>query len=84
MRSFSLDPGEQRNIDFISGFEGDNRFSVVHIVHGTTWEVPYTDRNRLQVRITARDMPASFYWFRVWRDGKGRLQCEMKPMEKKE
>lgn len=77
VRAFSLDPGEQRNIDFISAFEGDNRFSVVHVVHGSTWEVPYTDRNRLQIRITARDMPASFYWFKVWRDGRGKLQCEM-------
>ena len=77
MRSFSLDPGEQRNIDFVSAFEGDNRFSVVHVVHGATWEVPYTDRNRLQVRITARDMPASFFWFKVWRDGAGRLLCEI-------
>jgi len=83
IRAFSLDPQEQRNIDFISAFEGDNRFSVVHIVHGATWEVPYTDRNRLQVRITARNMPASFYWFKVWRDNAGRLQCEMETADKK-
>jgi len=83
LRVFSLDPGEQRNIDFISAFEGDNRFAVVHVVHGATWEVPYTERNRLQVRITAKDIPASFFWFKVWRDGTGRLQCEMESTEKK-
>ena len=81
MRAFSLDPEEQRNIDFISAFEGDNRFSVVHVVHGATWEVPYTDRNRLQVRITARDMPAVFVWFKVWRDKAGVLQCELEKRE---
>jgi hypothetical protein len=76
MRAFSLDPGEQRNVDFISAFQGDNRFSVIHVVPGATWEVPYTDRNRLQVRITGRNIPASFCWFKVSRDREGKLQCE--------
>jgi hypothetical protein len=75
-RFFSLDPGEMRNIDFVSALEGDNVFSVVHVVHGVNYRIPYVGNNRLQVRITAKDTPASFIWFSVWRDPKGKLQCE--------
>lgn len=77
IRHFTLNPKETRNIDFISALEGDNRFSVVHVMHGATHLVPYTGNNRLQVRVTAKNTPAFFVWFKVWRDGAGALQCEI-------
>ena len=82
-REFTLNPQETRKIDFISALEGDTKFDVIHVQHGVHHSVPYTGNNRLKVRITARNMPASDVWFKVWRDDAGRLQCEMEPPEKK-
>ena len=78
VRSFSLNPGEPRNIDFVSALEGDNRFSVVHVVAWVNNQIPFdTEGNRLQVRITAKDMPSLLRWFKVWRDNSGFLQCQI-------
>ncbi|MGA2207147.1 MAG: hypothetical protein ABSG10_10505 [Terracidiphilus sp.] len=75
-REFTLNPEEVRKIDFISALEGNTEFDVIHVQHGIHSSVPYTGNNRLQIRITAKDMPASFVWFKVWRDEEGKLQCE--------
>lgn len=83
-RSFDLNPGELKNIDFVSAFEGDNRFSVVHVVAGVNCEVPFdTDGTRLQVRATAKNVPAVLAEFKVRRDEAGILQCEMEKRKNK-
>jgi hypothetical protein len=78
VRSFNLNPCETKNIDFVSALEGDNRFSIVHVVAGVNQVVPLdTDGHRLQIMITAKDMPALLIWFKVWRDETGLLMCEI-------
>jgi hypothetical protein len=77
IKKFNLNPGELRNVDFVSAKEGDNRFSVVHVVAHVTYEVPYdSEGSRLQVKVTAKGMPSILIWFKVWRDVDGALQCE--------
>jgi hypothetical protein len=78
VRSFNLNPHETKNIDFVSSTEGDNRFTVIHIVPGVNKFVFFdTKGHRLQVIVTAKDMPAVSIWVRVWRDEAGLLMCEI-------
>ncbi len=56
-RSFNLNPGELRSVDFVSAIEGDNRFSITHVVPRVNNQVPFgTAGHRLQVIIAAKDM----------------------------
>jgi hypothetical protein len=41
VRSFNLNPREPKNIDFVSSIEGDNRFSVTHVVAGVNPHIPF-------------------------------------------
>jgi hypothetical protein len=77
-QSFSLHPGEPRSVDFVSALEGDNRFTVEHTVPAVNKSVPFdTEGHRLQVMVTAKDMPVLLVWFKVWRDEAGLIQCAM-------
>jgi hypothetical protein len=78
LRSFDLNPGEPKSIDLVSALEGDNVFSVVHVVAGANHIVPFdTEGHRLQVMVAAKDMPMSLIWFKVWRNDAGLLMCEI-------
>jgi hypothetical protein len=82
-RSFDLNPCEPKNVDFVSAFEGDNVFSIVHVVAGVNHTVHFdTEGHRLQVMVTAKHMPMSLIWFKVWRDEAGLMQCEIEQNEK--
>jgi len=77
-RSFNLNPREPRNVDFVTALEGDNRFSVNHVAGWANDKVPFeTGGNRLQVMVTAKNMPILLVWFKVWRDEFGRIHCEI-------
>jgi hypothetical protein len=76
-RSFNLNPREPKNVDFVSALEGNTVFSVDHVVVGANHSVPFDrDGHRLQVMVTAKDMPMSLFWFKVWRDEAGLIKCE--------
>ncbi len=78
IRSFTLNPNAVRNVDFVSALEGNTIFSVLHVVSHANHTIHFdTDGHRLEVMITASNMPALFVWFRVWRDEAGILMCEM-------
>lgn len=77
MRSFNLNPHERRNVDFVTAKDGDNHFNIVHVVPNISSDVRFDTRaHRLQVMITAKNMPIVVTWFRVWRDETGLLMCK--------
>jgi hypothetical protein len=77
---FTLHPGKIKHIDFVSAFEKDDSFTVLHIVGGVTNEVPAKERHRLRVILTGKDVPALSRWFEVCIDQDGFLQCDMEAM----
>jgi hypothetical protein len=75
--TFNLNPGKSKFIDFVSAIEKHNQFTVSHIVSGVTNVVVGTDRRRLKVMITGKDVPALPHWFDVYFDSEGFFVCEM-------
>lgn len=76
-QSFNLNPGEPKTIDLVSSFEGDNRFSIIHTVPRANRHVQFdTEGHRLEVIVTAKDMPILSVWFKVWRGEDDLIQCE--------
>jgi hypothetical protein len=50
----------------------------MHTVPRANNIVPFdTDGHRLQVMVTAKNMPAISLWLKVWRDEAGLIQCEI-------
>jgi hypothetical protein len=79
-QDFDLNPRESKTIDLISAFQGDNIFTIHHIVPRANQNVPVSGYHRLRVSIRAKDSaPPPDTWFRVWMDDKGILKCEMEP-----
>jgi hypothetical protein len=81
-RSFNLNPHELKNVDFVSALQGNTAFTIEHVVAGANHTVPFdTDGHRLEVMVTAKDIPALSLWFKVWRDEFGLIQCEIEQNE---
>jgi hypothetical protein len=76
-QTFDLHPSEPKNIDLLTGINGEKYFNVSHIVLGPRAVVTITGRHRLKIMITGADIPILFVWFVVWMDEDGVLRCEM-------
>jgi hypothetical protein len=78
-KTFDLHPNEVKNIDLLTGINGQKYFNVSHIVPGVNAVVQITGRHRLKVIIAGTDVPVSFAWFTVWMEDDGMLRCELDP-----
>jgi hypothetical protein len=76
-KTFNLHPGKTKHIDFVSAFEKSNRFTVLHIVSYANKQVVGTERRRLKITVTGKDVPALSKWFDVYFDLDGFFVCEM-------
>jgi hypothetical protein len=80
LREFDLNPRGIKHIDFVSSWRGRNHFTVHQIAVPNIY-VPIAQgfKYRLQVVVTAQDMPQISQWFEVWMDDEDMLQCKMEP-----
>jgi hypothetical protein len=76
-QDFNLNPGQHKNIDLVSAFDGGSHFVVSHVVSGVNQEVLLTEKHSLQVTVTAKDTPSLSKWFDVWMNDSGILQCKI-------
>jgi len=77
-REFHLNPRGIKHIDFVSSWQGHNHFTV-HQIAVPNIHVPIAQgfNYRLQVVITAENMPSISQWFEVWMNEEDILQCKM-------
>ena len=77
-KNFDLNPGDLKNIDIVSSVVGDSTFNIVHVVPGVNSSVPLSSEgHRMEVMITAKDMPALYVRLKAWKDETGILKCEV-------
>jgi hypothetical protein len=80
LREFDLNPRAIKHIDFVSSWQGRNHFTVHQIaVPNITVPIAQGFKYRLQVVVTAEDMPQISQWFEVWMDDEDILRCTMEP-----
>lgn len=77
--AFDLNPGGMRNVDFVSSLLGDNYFEIRHVLPGNINHRVNNGRYRIQVIVTAQNLPPLLKWFDVWIDDAGGLQCMLEP-----
>jgi hypothetical protein len=75
LHSFDLNPGETKAVDFVSAIVGQHHFSIEHVLRGRVNNRVRNGRYRLEVIVTAQNLPPLLQWLDVRMDGELRLQC---------
>ncbi len=76
-KTFDLNPNDTRNVDFVAAIARGDTFELRHILPPVINHHVPRQKYRIQVMVTAHNLPALFRWFEVWADDNEELQCRL-------